>query len=692
MLFHMNPAEPTPARRIALCLSGGGFRATLFHLGVIRYLQSAKLLVDVKDIVAVSGGSVLAADLALNWSQYTSDDDFQNAEDRVREFCGSDVRGRIVRRAPYFWLVRRLARLPLVDGYLGRKLKRNSRYRVFREAATSYLLIRHYDALYKEKSVGDLMQPGAPRLQVLSTSLNFGKQVSFSDGTFNELFDKKRSVECGFLPISYVVAASSAFPLLFRPLPLDAEILQCNKNQLSDLHALADGGVVDNMGIRQLREHFSAAEADVVTGVIVSDAGAYFDVITDKDDVAQLCGFIDRNTRCNDITMELASGFERAEAGLSVSKASDQIEIDGKGRTLPAALIAIRDTYKPHPGEERVQNQNAILNMRTDLDRFSEGEADALIAHGFSIASRRLPELFPELQPVRYAPSSKVDTGSPAKVDLWESRGRSWRLFSFGDWVSWATVLLAAVCILAFAYPQIARERKVTEQRQTINSLNEVARGYFSSRLRPIVPGASISYLPEAGDPGGRGTVCCFVERIADPAVRQLLSTRSAFYPLRFRPDRPRIIQPAWTDQADFRNEIGTAGGSLGVDDLDAATAILDEGVGATNRIPGFRPLAGTDSARNHEGKHVLTISARKGIESVFIISAAYRMPAYPGNDVILLRYESAGPTDMPTVGAPVFTEQGILLGMVTDRTQDGYVAAPIEQVFAKLGVRLVTE
>jgi predicted acylesterase/phospholipase RssA len=54
---------------IGLSLSGGGFRATLHHLGLIRYLRDAGVLAHVKDIAAVSGGSILAAHLVLNWDR-----------------------------------------------------------------------------------------------------------------------------------------------------------------------------------------------------------------------------------------------------------------------------------------------------------------------------------------------------------------------------------------------------------------------------------------------------------------------------------------------------------------------------------------------------------------------------------------------------------------------------------------------
>jgi predicted acylesterase/phospholipase RssA len=45
--------------RLGLALSGGGLRATLYHLGVVRFLRDAGLLRDVTHMVSVSGGSIL---------------------------------------------------------------------------------------------------------------------------------------------------------------------------------------------------------------------------------------------------------------------------------------------------------------------------------------------------------------------------------------------------------------------------------------------------------------------------------------------------------------------------------------------------------------------------------------------------------------------------------------------------------
>jgi len=48
---------------VGLCLSGGGSRASLFHLGVLRRLNETGVLSQVSTITSVSGGSILAAHL-----------------------------------------------------------------------------------------------------------------------------------------------------------------------------------------------------------------------------------------------------------------------------------------------------------------------------------------------------------------------------------------------------------------------------------------------------------------------------------------------------------------------------------------------------------------------------------------------------------------------------------------------------
>ena len=47
--------------KVGLALSGGGFRASIFHLGVIRRLEELGILKGVAVISSVSGGSIIAA-------------------------------------------------------------------------------------------------------------------------------------------------------------------------------------------------------------------------------------------------------------------------------------------------------------------------------------------------------------------------------------------------------------------------------------------------------------------------------------------------------------------------------------------------------------------------------------------------------------------------------------------------------
>src|SRR5438876_3356506 len=62
---------PIPA--IALCLSGGGYRAMLFHVGTIWRLNQLGLLRNIARVSSVSGGSITAGTLGLVWKKLKFD-------------------------------------------------------------------------------------------------------------------------------------------------------------------------------------------------------------------------------------------------------------------------------------------------------------------------------------------------------------------------------------------------------------------------------------------------------------------------------------------------------------------------------------------------------------------------------------------------------------------------------------------
>src|SRR5437867_2725601 len=57
-----------PAEGIALCLSGGGYRAMLFHVGALWRLNDLGYLPKLNRVSSVSGGSITAGVLAMNWT------------------------------------------------------------------------------------------------------------------------------------------------------------------------------------------------------------------------------------------------------------------------------------------------------------------------------------------------------------------------------------------------------------------------------------------------------------------------------------------------------------------------------------------------------------------------------------------------------------------------------------------------
>src|SRR4051794_35814692 len=82
--------QPEPG--IALSLSGGGYRAMLFHLGSLWRLKELGLLDRLARISSVSGGSITAGVLAANWSQKTDSTWFeQQVVARIRKMATTTI-------------------------------------------------------------------------------------------------------------------------------------------------------------------------------------------------------------------------------------------------------------------------------------------------------------------------------------------------------------------------------------------------------------------------------------------------------------------------------------------------------------------------------------------------------------------------------------------------------------------------
>ena len=357
--------------KIGLALSGGGFRATLYHLGLIRFLHDAGILPNVTHITSVSGGSIIAAHLNLNWGRYNgSDGEFDAAAAELLSFIRLDVRNRILRRYPLGFAVRWLRRLA---GLSNRKLTRAG------------LLEAHYEKyLYGDTSLFQL--PEYPRLHILATNISEGRLCSFNrEGLWMISRESGPKFRIDHFPISLgtvpmAVAASSAFPGFFPPMELAGADVGAKSGEFGR-QAYTDGGVFDNLGVRAFRflAQSSATGQSSWDGVLVSDVGKQFQV----RGVSRAGGLIRTAMRASDILMDRVWQLEtetfKDTAGFVFARISDSVD----PKQDPTAL---------HP-----EIQRQLSSVRTDLDRFSDVEMSSLIRQGYCVARkvcRERPDVF----------------------------------------------------------------------------------------------------------------------------------------------------------------------------------------------------------------------------------------------------------------------------------------------------------
>jgi len=416
--------------RIGLALSGGGFRATLFHLGVVRLLNETGQLSQVKRIGAVSGGSILAAHLVLHWKQYTgSNEDFDKAAQEIVQFVQKDIRGRVIRRWMLAWFCLALPRL----------LMRRSRH-----WTRTNLLQAQYGRLYKDKALKDLRASDRPHVYFYCTSLTTGVLCSFGRSGFrwHDTYDnpQERSIAAPNTPIAFAVAASSAFPPLFPPIEVSNETLFSDRETFPYSHYLTDGGVYDNLGIDKLSWfQKTTPELDLF---IASDAQGNFDSELDS----RFKFIVGRNVRASDLLMTRVSSM--------------QIErLTAPGQSPRFVRVGIRMEID-NPGDPTLlppESQRSLRNTRTDLDKFSATEITALIAHGYSCARKTLIEanvLTESAPPFSWDPlrNWQIVKSWNATRQLRQSCIRRWRLWSSRDWVSYALLGLVLAPLIYVGY------------------------------------------------------------------------------------------------------------------------------------------------------------------------------------------------------------------------------------------------
>lgn len=397
-----------------------GFRATLFHLGVVRFLRSANLLQEIRHIASVSGGSILAGHLAVNWDRYCgTPKQFETAAREILRFCERDVRGRIMRRLPLI-LLARLLRLP-------RRLAPRS---------TTDCLERELRRLFGNVNLADLRtrQPSVPELSIVATDLTHPGIAQFEAGRVVVLpLGNAKPIEFpgSATPLALAVAASAAFPAFFAPLGIKHEDLRLPEGY--GVHYHTDGGVVDNQGLIAVLESEGQPER-----IIVSDAS---ESSLSSRPITRF-GLVD-------------SGFRATELMMAQIRSERYTEL-AERRDIVSAVLEI-ETIVNTEGASAEAIQAQLPHVRTDLDRFDRIEQDELVRHGFWIASNKLGT---NRHDPSYEPPPPGRVGPAKVVDHLRSRF-GWRLGFFGlrdrVWLLYGLVLVAAVMFGAPYLPDLFR-------------------------------------------------------------------------------------------------------------------------------------------------------------------------------------------------------------------------------------------
>ena len=241
-----DPLESKIDAGMALCLSGGGYRAMLFHVGALWRLYEVRLLQDIRRISSVSGGSITAGVLGLKWRQLSFDparlpsDFVPMVVSPIRALADETIDACAI-----FWGLA----LP------GRVSDR---------------VAKVYDRrLFKGKTLQDL--PDTPRFVINATNVQSGALWRFMKPYMRDY--RVGEVKDPNIPLAQAVAASSAFPPVLSPFEMRLDANAFTPNSGLDLQRkpftttvfLTDGGVYDNLGLETVWKRFQT--------VLVSDGG-----------------------------------------------------------------------------------------------------------------------------------------------------------------------------------------------------------------------------------------------------------------------------------------------------------------------------------------------------------------------------------------------------------------------------------
>ncbi len=337
----MEPGGRAPAPGIALCLSGGGYRAMVFHLGVLWRLNELGYLARLDRISSVSGGSITAGMLGLKWSALQFEEGVaqrlvEEVIDPIRKFALETIDVGSVLSGIF------------LPGTIGDKVAKAYRKHLFGNATLQDL------------------PDDPPRFVINATNVQTGVLWRFSKPYMRDY--QVGEVKRPTVPLATAVAASSAFPPVLSPVRLDLDPASFSPSSGEPHHAppfteevyLSDGGVYDNLGLETAWKRYDT--------ILVSDAGGAMTADPDPGkDWAQhskrVLDMIDNQVRAlrkRQLISSYRSGMRKGAFWSVRSNIDDYGVADAlscpQARTADLARIATRLARMPEETQERLIN------------------------------------------------------------------------------------------------------------------------------------------------------------------------------------------------------------------------------------------------------------------------------------------------------------------------------------------------
>lgn len=285
----IEPERSTESRQasgeIALCLSGGGYRAAAFHLGVMKSLEDLGMLEHVKFVSTASGGTITAMKYAIDRSTGTSFEEF------YLSMCSFLRDVNVVNDG-----LKVIQKTPTPGGKNNLSLIRCASD-IYREE-----LLGKHAGTDKHWTVEELLEGMRTRntfRDLIFNSSEFrsgnnfrfrltpGRRLIYGNKNTRIKADIGRQVE-----LADIIAATSCFPAVFEPMRFPEDFHFADRTKVTDpFHtndfkfksvSLMDGGILDNQGLYGMTVSYEKPPLPFDL-LIVSDTSGRDDVIYDFD-------------------------------------------------------------------------------------------------------------------------------------------------------------------------------------------------------------------------------------------------------------------------------------------------------------------------------------------------------------------------------------------------------------------------